>query len=92
MCDHGSFDAITLDLILPDGPGLKLVGKIRSMRAYRETPIIVVSMLERGDLELEDQVQAFLTKPVDADELLGALKHAGLPISSAGASKSANRF
>ena len=46
-----------------------------------ETPVIVVSMLDENDLKrIPHDVQGFLTKPVGAGELLGALERAGLPM------------
>ena len=80
-CRQRRFDAITLDLLLPDGPGWETLARIRSMKHHRNTPVIVVSMLEENDLKrIPHEIQGFLTKPVGADDLLGALERAGLPM------------
>jgi len=80
-CRRWRFDAITLDLLLPDGSGWELLKKIRSMQHHRNTPIIVISALEENDLEkIPLPVQGFLTKPVDGHDLLEALKRAGINI------------
>jgi len=66
---------------LPDGPGWEILGSIRAMKHHRNTPVIVVSMLEENDVRrIPHEVQGFLTKPVGPDELLGALERAGLPM------------
>jgi CheY-like chemotaxis protein len=80
-CRRRRFDAITLDLMLPDGLGWEALGKIRSMKHHRNTPVIVVSMLEENDLQrIPHEIQGFLTKPVCVDDLLVVLEHAGLPM------------
>jgi CheY-like chemotaxis protein len=80
-CYRWSFDAITLDLPLPDGTGWELLGKIRSIDHHRNTPVVVISMLKEDDLQrIPFQVQAFLTKPVDGAGLLAVLERIGLPI------------
>ena len=80
-CRQRRFDAITLDLLLPDGPGWEALGRIRSMKHHRNTPVIVVSKLEANDLQMiPQQVQGLFMKPVGADDLLGALERAGLPM------------
>lgn len=80
-CRCRRFDAITLDLLLPDGPGWEVLGSIRAMKHHRNTPVIVVSMLEENDVRrIPHAVQGFLTKPVGPGELLGALERAGLPM------------
>jgi PAS domain S-box-containing protein len=76
-CRHTAFDAITLDLLLPDGNGNQLLNEIRSIEQNRTTPVIVISMVE----ELEEAltgIQEFLRKPVRREELLAALERAGV--------------
>jgi CheY-like chemotaxis protein len=80
-CYRWSFDAITLDVLLPDGPGWELLGKIRSIDHHRNTPVVVISMLKEDDLkQVPIPVQGFLTKPVDGAGLLAVLERIGLPI------------
>lgn len=67
-------DLVVLDLALPDGDGIELV---RSMRAWSNTPILVLSA--RG--EEKDKIQAldagaddYLTKPFGIGELLARVR------------------
>jgi two-component system, OmpR family, response regulator len=62
------YDAIILDLVLPDGNGIPLVQALR--RKSRDTPVLVLT----GDHEKETIVMAldagaddFITKPIDFD-------------------------
>ena len=78
-CRSQSFDAITLDLVLPDAAGWETLERIRSLENHRKTPVIVISACEPADLNVKLQVQGFLTKPVSIADLLGVLKRAGAP-------------
>jgi CheY-like chemotaxis protein/two-component sensor histidine kinase len=84
-CRGEQFDAITFDLVLPDGQGWEGLIRIRSLERHRKTPVIVIYGSERADLEIPGGVQGFLTKPVRPDHLLGALTQAGVPMRIQGA-------
>jgi len=71
-----TYGAVTLDLTLADGPGTRLIGEIRTDPKIRDTPIIIVSgscdaVEERGFI-----VSDVLSKPVDEDRLVLALRDA----------------
>ncbi|MBI5720347.1 MAG: PAS domain S-box protein [Burkholderiales bacterium] len=72
------FAAITLDLLLPDRPGLELLADIREAGPNRETPVLVVTV--RGHpLPLEAYAVAdVLSKPVRGPAVLAALAHIGV--------------
>jgi PAS domain S-box-containing protein len=78
-CHDQSFDAITLDLLLPDGDGKQLLEEIRASEQNRTTPVIVVSMVEEVDAAALPGVQEVLKKPVSRQDLVAALERAGLP-------------
>jgi PAS domain S-box-containing protein len=78
-CSREPFDAITLDLVLPDGAGWDALARIRSLEQHRSTPVIMISGFERADLEIPVAVKSFLTKPVHPGHLLGELKRLGVP-------------
>lgn len=80
-CRWESFDAITLDLVLPDAAGWETLERIRSLESHRKTPVIAISACEPADLNVRLEVQGFLTKPVNAADLLRVLKRAGAPAS-----------
>ncbi|MBZ5617400.1 MAG: response regulator [Acidobacteriia bacterium] len=79
-CRREQFDAITLDLVMPDAPGWETLARIRSSEKHRNTPVIVISVCDRADLEVPVAVEGFLTKPVRPEHLLGALKRVGVPV------------
>ncbi len=71
-----AFDAITLDLLLPDLPGPQVLHAIRAAGPNRDTPVIVVSVVAERGLVAGFRVQDILAKPVKADDLLVALDRA----------------
>ena len=66
-------DLITLDLDMPDVYGVKFSVKLSKEPELKDTPIIVISGLEKYEKALKNAVAA-LTKPFDKDELLGIVK------------------
>ena len=70
-----SFDAIVLDLMLPDGSGLDLLADIRS--AGNTTPVLLLTALD----EVIDRIRGldagaddYLGKPFDLDELAARVR------------------
>jgi signal transduction histidine kinase/CheY-like chemotaxis protein len=78
-CRERPFDAITLDLLLPDISGLDVLHGIRKEGPNRETPVIVVSVLPDREAVTGFSVQDVLLKPVGAPELLASLQRADVP-------------
>jgi signal transduction histidine kinase/CheY-like chemotaxis protein len=72
-----SYDAITLDILMPDMDGFEVLREIRSDPQLRHIPILFVSVFS-GRRELVGEW--VVSKPIDADELrdvLGAAVSAG---------------
>ena len=69
-------DLVLLDLDLPDSPGLELLRTLAADSRFRHTPVIVVSAESRPE-RIDDCFDAgaaqFLTKPIDAQQLLRTL-------------------
>jgi PAS domain S-box-containing protein len=78
-CRDQSFDAITLDMLLPDGDSKQLLEEIRAIEQNRTTPVIVISMVEELDGATLPGVQEVLKKPASRDDLMAALERAGVP-------------
>jgi PAS domain S-box-containing protein len=71
------YDAMTLDLILPDLNGIELIRRIRHDPASTELPIVVVSgSMEEGRLAINGDFTAidWLAKPVDDKRLLSSVE------------------
>lgn len=75
-CARRAFDAITLDLLLPDMTGLDVLHRIRLEGKNQQTPVIVVSVVAEQGIVAGFSVQDYLIKPVDGRELISALRKA----------------
>ena len=66
-------DVILLDLVLPRLSGRDVHREIMANAQTRHIPVVVVTGTEADDLEPGD-FRCILRKPVDADELIGAVR------------------
>ena len=71
-----SYDAITIDLLLPDLSASDVLVQIRSGRRNRDTPVIVASVIASKGSIAGLSVHDFLQKPIQYEELLSALSGA----------------
>jgi PAS domain S-box-containing protein len=78
LCRDRAFDAVTLDLILPDMSGLDLLAELRAEPRMRTTPVIVVTVIPDAKLVAGFAVHDVLRKPLEPATLLGALERAGV--------------
>ena len=74
---HGQFDALLLDLMLPDGDGLDLTRELRADARLRRLPLLMLSA--RGEaldrvVGLELGADDYLPKPFEPRELLARVK------------------
>ena len=72
------FDAITLDLLLPDMTGLDVLHRIRTEGKNRQTPVIVVSVVADRGMVGGFSVHDYLSKPINGIDLVGSLRRAGV--------------
>ncbi len=72
------FDAITLDLLLPDMTGLDVLHRIRNEGRNRDTPVIIVSVVADKGVVGGFSVHDYLTKPIDGVELVSSLRRGGV--------------
>ncbi|MGE5184163.1 MAG: response regulator [Acidobacteriota bacterium] len=83
-CRERAFDAVTLDLLLPDMSGLELLATLRAEDRMRTTPVVVVSVAADAGRVAGFHVHDVLRKPLDRDALLAALERAGVRPDRAG--------
>jgi PAS domain S-box-containing protein len=80
LLEHSRFDAMTLDLMLPDEDGLSLIRELREAAATHNLPIVVVSAkAQLGKKEFYGGAAAvidWLNKPIDQDRLLASVRRA----------------
>ncbi|MCI1191156.1 response regulator transcription factor [Calidifontimicrobium sp. SYSU G02091] len=74
---HGGYDALVLDLMLPDGDGLDLTRELRADPATRRLPLLMLTA--RGEpmdriVGLEIGADDYLPKPFEPRELLARVK------------------
>lgn len=77
MLQNNHYDAMTLDLILPDGDGISLVRDLRAQ--HEQIPIIIITGKIEGkeDLLNSDAINIldWLNKPIDANQLNNVIRH-----------------
>jgi two-component system phosphate regulon response regulator OmpR len=77
MLGRGSYDALLLDLMLPDGDGLELTRELRADPRWRRLPLLMLTA--RGEpmdriVGLEIGADDYLPKPFEPRELLARVK------------------
>jgi PAS domain S-box-containing protein len=75
-CRQQPYDAITLDLLLPDMHGRDVLGAIRAEGPNRDTPVVIVTVVTDKGVAAGFHVHDILIKPVQAEDLLGSLARA----------------
>ena len=71
-------DAVVLDLGLPDLDGWEVVKRLRELNGVASTPVVVLSGTDRSDALVRgyaSTVEAYVTKPVEPDELVQTVRH-----------------
>jgi CheY-like chemotaxis protein len=72
------FDAVTIDLLLPDMSGLDLLAALHGERRALHVPIIVVTVVPDAKVVAGFEVHEILYKPLDRATLLASLLRAGV--------------
>lgn len=76
-------DVLTVDVVLPDGDGLRLAREFRDR--YADLGIVMLTSQPEDDVlfrALENGVSAFVAKTAPLDEVLCAIRHAAVAASS----------
>jgi len=77
-CGRLRFDAITLDLLLPDGSGLDVLRALRAGGPNVDTPVIVVTVVAEKGAAAGFHIHDMLVKPARSEALLASLQRAQL--------------
>ncbi|HEY9097106.1 MAG TPA: response regulator, partial [Hydrogenophaga sp.] len=80
-CHQNSYDAITLDLVLPDISGVEVMRRVREQPANVNLPIVVVAAeVAEGRLVAPKGIKGvhWLSKPIDQEQLINVLRSASL--------------
>jgi signal transduction histidine kinase/DNA-binding response OmpR family regulator len=77
-CREQKFDAITLDIMLPDMSGRAVLKKLRERGLNEQTPVIVATLLADRGVIAGFQVADILSKPLSQADLLNALEKCGV--------------
>ncbi len=72
------FDAMTLDLLLPDMSGVDLLARIRADGRNSNVPVIVLTVVAEQGAVAGFRVSDVLAKPLEPAALLAALQRAGV--------------
>jgi CheY-like chemotaxis protein len=72
------FDAVTLDVLLPDMSGLKVLQEIRRGDKTPNIPVIVVTVVPETSAVAAFRVHDVFSKPIDGAAVLASLERAGL--------------
>jgi two-component system, NtrC family, response regulator AtoC len=78
LISRGSFDAVFLDLVMPQVNGLTFISKIHSIQPT--LPIIVISGIDDtrvGVAAAQEEIDSYVTKPIDFEKLAEILKRLG---------------
>ncbi|AOW12457.1 hypothetical protein LPB72_08490 [Hydrogenophaga crassostreae] len=70
LAEHNDYVALTLELLLPDMDGLRLIELLRADSSRRHLPVVVISAISR---EAQPAME-WLTKPVDLSKLLASME------------------
>ncbi|HEY4058864.1 MAG TPA: response regulator [Kofleriaceae bacterium] len=76
-CKERTYDAITLDLFLPDMPGLEVLDAVRKGRNDK-CPVIVVTVVAEPGAVAGFAIHDVLAKPLDDSALLSSLQRANV--------------
>jgi PAS domain S-box-containing protein len=79
LANERRYDAITLDLLLPDRSGLEVLNALRSSGPNRSAPVVVITVVTETSALAGFAVNDVLTKPIRPHEVKTALQRLGGP-------------
>jgi len=82
LASQRRYDAVTLDLLLPDRSGLEVLNALRSGGPNREVPVVVITVITETSALAGFAVNDVLSKPIRPDEVKAALQRLDGPDST----------
>jgi len=82
LCQQRAFNAITLDLLLPEVSGLEILKRVRATELNRTVPVVAVTVSAEGRRNATFAIQDLLVSPND-EMVHAALKRATIPAGAA---------
>ena len=74
----GPYDAVFVDVHLPDGLGYEIIPEIR--QRYPNTRVIAISAVDNEQIAATDRgADLFIPKPLSGGLIIGGLRSIGLP-------------
>ncbi len=71
-------DIVILDILMPGMDGWSVLSQLKALPGFAEIPIILLTMLENKEMGFALGAADYLTKPIDANQLLPVLsRHQG---------------
>lgn len=68
-------DALVLDIMLPDGNGIDICNKLKSMEATKGIPVLLMSANTNVSMiRSQSKADDFIGKPFDIDDLVGRVR------------------
>lgn len=72
------FDALILDLLLPDMNGLDVLKSLQQEGPNKDIPTIITTVVSEKSVSVGFRIHDFLIKPVESNELLSSLQRSGI--------------
>ncbi|EAW37938.1 response regulator transcription factor [Lyngbya sp. PCC 8106] len=87
LLEHKIFDAIVTDVVLPGQSGFGLCRQLKNQNTTAHIPIIICSSKSAKidkNWGLKQGASAYVTKPIDREELIDTVRRVTLPSGQAG--------
>jgi CheY-like chemotaxis protein len=81
--DAIEYDAVLLDIEMPQLDGRQTVARIRTRERLRDLPVIALTAHDADDIGVIEGMTDFVTKPIEAPQLMAVLARHGVTLTAA---------